>query len=124
MREMPTPVITLLPFQASATAAPKATSIGFETTPTSTRTSPDSRGGDFIIGDMVEVYGTGGEGLRLRNAPNLSAAVNELAMENEVFEVMGGPIEADGYIWWFLVNPYENQRQGWSVGTYMRELLP
>jgi hypothetical protein len=76
----------------------------------------------FSIGELVEIYGTEGDGLRLRNSPGLDATINVLALENEVFEVRGGPQEADGYVWWFLINPYDNTVQGWSVGNFLRSL--
>lgn len=78
----------------------------------------------YARGHLVEVNGTGGDGLRLRNAPNLDAVVNVLALENEVYEVRGGPTEADGYTWWFLVNPYDNEIQGWSVANFLRTASP
>lgn len=78
----------------------------------------------YAQGDLVEVSGTGGAGLRLRIAPDLDAAVNILALEHEVYEVRGGPTEADGYTWWFLVNPYDNGIQGWSVANFLREVNP
>ncbi len=74
----------------------------------------------FSIGELVEVFGTEGDGLRLRNAPGLGATINVLALENEVYEVRGGPEEMDGYVWWFLINPYDNEIQGWSVGIFLR----
>lgn len=78
----------------------------------------------YSIGEMVEIYGTEGDGLRLRNAPGLDTTINVLALENEVFEVRGGPEEEDGYVWWFLINPYDNSIQGWSVGNFLRRLGP
>jgi hypothetical protein len=76
----------------------------------------------YSIGELVEIYGTEGDGLRLRNAPGLDSTINILALENEVFEVRGGPEEVDGYMWWFLINPYDNSIQGWSVGNFIRRL--
>lgn len=74
----------------------------------------------FSIGELVEVFGTEGDGLRLRNAPGLDSTINVLALENEVYEVRGGPEEKDDYVWWFLINPYNEEIQGWSVGTFLR----
>ena len=78
----------------------------------------------YSIGELVEIHGTEGDGLRLRNAPSLDSTINILALENEVFEIRGGPEEVDGYIWWFLINPYDNTIQGWSVGNFLRRLSP
>jgi hypothetical protein len=78
----------------------------------------------YSQGDLVEVTGTGGEGLRLRNTPSLNGVINILALENEVYEIRGGPTEADGFTWWFLVNPYDNEVQGWSVTNYLQRIGP
>lgn len=76
----------------------------------------------FSEGDLVEVFGTEGQGLSLRDAPGLSSVVEEYGLESEVFEIYGGPIDADGYTWWYLVNPYDKTKQGWGVGRYLRNI--
>jgi len=99
-----------------------------EITPTSTMgpelppspTPPELPEQDFDHGQLVTVFGTGGDGLRLRNAPDLDAAIGFLGLENEVFRVIDGPIDSDGYIWWYLVNPYEGSKSGWAVANYLR----
>jgi len=58
----------------------------------------------------------------VRNEPSVNSVVNIVALENEVFEVRGGPTLADGYVWWFLVNPYDIAKQGWAVGDFLRPL--
>jgi hypothetical protein len=113
--------ITVVPF-SSSTATQGQVDVDITATVLPERT-PDS--GEVIIysmGELVEIYGTEGDGLRLRNAPGLDATINELALENEVFEIRGGPEELDGYVWWFLINPYNNTIQGWSVGNFLRRL--
>lgn len=82
----------------------------------------DSTAIPFGVGDYAEVYGTGGDGLRLRSGPSLDASINAMGMDNEVFEVRDGPSDADGYTWWYLVNPYDNSKQGWGVAAYLRRL--
>jgi hypothetical protein len=77
---------------------------------------------DFSIGDLVEVFGTGGDGLRLRTSPSLEAAILVLGVESEVFEVVGGPEYADGYVWVRLVNPCDSAKNGWAVSSYLRRL--
>jgi hypothetical protein len=78
----------------------------------------------FSEGDLVEVYGTEGQGLSLRQAPGISSPIGEYGLESEVFEVFGGPVDADGYTWWYLVNPYDDTKQGWGVGRYLRKISP
>ncbi len=59
-------------------AAPTATSTAEPTIPQPTlvpTTVSDGSGGTFLVGDLVEVYGTGGEGVRLRAEPGLQAAM-------------------------------------------------
>jgi hypothetical protein len=90
--------------------------------PTATPTPPPAPPGGFTIGELVEITGTGGDGLRLRSEPSLAGTTNDLAMDSEVFKVEQGPQEAEGYTWWFLVNPYDSARQGWGVANYLRPL--
>jgi hypothetical protein len=83
-----------------------------------------NQGPDFSIGEIVEIFGTEGQGLSLRHEPGLSAVIDGYGMEDEIFEIRGGPIEADGYRWWFLISPYDESKQGWSVGTYLARSVP
>jgi hypothetical protein len=68
----------------------------------------------------VTVTGTSGDGLRLREMAGLGAAIQFIALENEVFEVIDGPVDSDGYVWWRLVNPYNTSKTGWGVSNYLR----
>jgi hypothetical protein len=97
---------------------PPTSTIGPELPPSPT--PPELPERDFDHGQLVTVFGTGGDGLRLRRDPDLDAAIGFLGMENEVFRVIDGPIEGDGYIWWYLVNPYEGSKSGWAVANYLR----
>lgn len=81
-------------------------------------------GADFVVGDFVEIFGTGGQGLTLRNEPGLSAVVDSYGLESEIFEIKGGPVIADEFIWWYVVNPYDDSKKGWGVGEYLREVAP
>lgn len=74
----------------------------------------------FQIGDFVQITGTSGEGLRLRSEPGRSFSVNFIGLDSEVFEVVDGPFEADGFTWWFLEAPYDKNRNGWSVDEYLQ----
>ena len=70
-------------------------------------------------GVYVQITGTNGEGLRIRSNPGLNAEVNFYGMDNEVFLVQDGPIEADGYTWWFIAAPYDTNRSGWSAAYFL-----
>jgi len=104
--------------------APTATPIAPVQTPTPV-TTPDSAqqtpppSGDIAIGDYVQVTGTGGEGLRLHKSAGVSGEVQYVAIDTEVFTVKDGPIEADGYAWWLLQDPYTDNAAGWGVSNYL-----
>ena len=76
----------------------------------------------FQIGQLVAVFGTGGDSLRLRTQAGLTSTIGFLVVEHEVFEVRGGPQEEDGYTWWYLVNPYDPTKSGWAVANYLRAI--
>ena len=104
----PTATLTAEPTLAQPTTAPT--------------TVDDGSGKTFVVGDLVEVYGTGGDGVRLRAEPGLQAAIRGLGMDSDVFQVTDGPVDAAGHIWWHLVNPYDTGQQGWAVAEFLRPL--
>lgn len=116
----PTPVLIRLALPTSTPVPPTATATP-EITPTPTLEVVEGAGSGIRLGILVEVVGTGG-GLRLRQAPSLSGDILSLAVDSEVYRVDDGPVEADGHVWWFLVNPYSSDRQGWGVAEFLRPL--
>lgn len=112
----PTAVITIIP---APTSTPKQTPTP-EVTPTATSDLPPSPPpGEIGIGAFVQITETGGVGLRLRSEAGLEGSVLILGIEAEVFQVKDGPVERDGYTWWYLVAPYDEARQGWAVSNYL-----
>lgn len=121
-RELPTPLFTIFPHPTRAPSA-TPTAAADEPTPVPGTPTPDpSAGHGIAVGDLVEVYGTGGDGLRIRAGAGLSARVHFLALENEVLRVRGGPEEADGRVWWFVANPNDESKSGWAVAEYLRRI--
>jgi hypothetical protein len=100
----PTLAVTVLP----PTSAADATSI-----------PAGQSSGSISIGNYVQIAGTGGNGLRLRAEPGLETEVRFLAIDAEVFRVTDGPRQLDGYTWWYLVGPYDENIQGWAVENYL-----
>jgi hypothetical protein len=78
--------------------------------------------GVIAIGGYVQVTGTGGTGLRLRDKPGLKSDVLLVASEAEVFRVDDGPVEMDGYTWWHLVGPFDPARHGWAVNNFLQSV--
>jgi hypothetical protein len=113
------PVVTLLPRPSpTEMVPPSATVLPTETPQPST--APDSSTGRIDVGLIVEVYGTEGDGLRLRASPGTAGSIQLLADESEVFAVQDGPVEADGRSWFYLVSPSDASRAGWAVSDYLR----
>lgn len=80
---------------------------------------PDPPGGDIAIDAYVQVTGTGGGGLRLREGPGLDRTVRILGAEEEIFLVSDGPQQADNYTWWYLEGPFDETRHGWAVSNFL-----
>jgi hypothetical protein len=119
---LPLPVVTVIPY-STATPVPTATpQPTVEATATELPSFKPGAEGGFLIGELVEVRNTDGDSLRLRSAPSLSAPIVILGLEFEVFEVRDGPVNADGYRWWLLADPYEDSRQGWAVDVFFEPL--
>lgn len=74
------------------------------------------------MGLFVKIQGTGGVGLRIRRDPGTNTEVVFLANESEVFTVVGGPVEKDGFLWWQLTAPYDDTRSGWAAADYLEAL--
>lgn len=106
------------PAQLTVIFAPTATPA---VTPTATidpfAPSPTPTG--IAVGAYAQITGTNGEGLRIRAAPGLSGEPVFLGFDSEVFRVQDGPREADGYVWWYLVAPYDDARAGWAAADFL-----
>lgn len=102
--------------------APTSTPVFFSTlavTPSATTGTSGLTIGGIGQGMFVQITGTGGTGLRLRKDPGTNAEILFLGYESEVFKVMDGPKELDGYIWWYLTAPYDANRSGWAASNYL-----
>lgn len=71
------------------------------------------------IDGYVQITGTGTDGLRIRSAPGLNTETVFRGEESEVFLVKDGPQSVDGYIWWYLVAPYDDTRAGWAAADFL-----
>ena len=105
---LPGPSSTPLP--ATATLVPTSTA-----TATFAPLQPDEVG----VGSYVQIVGTEGDGLNIRNSAGLSSDVQFLGYDAEVFEVRDGPLEEDGFVWWYLVTPVDEGRAGWAAASFL-----
>lgn len=117
---LPIPALEAPAPQAALTiiAAPTATLTPTPVIETPTPTKPPAVGG-IRAGDYVQITGTGGAGLRLRQGPGTDQALRFVGMDSEVFMVKDGPREANGFTWWFLEAPYDPSRSGWAASSYL-----
>jgi hypothetical protein len=108
-------VITLIP-APTHTATSSVPTLVFTPTPG----EPFLATGMMGLGAYVKVADTKGAGLRVRASGSTSAASNFVAMDEEVFLVIGGPEQSDGYTWWQLEAPYDKNRAGWAVSSFLQ----
>jgi hypothetical protein len=71
------------------------------------------------VGSRVQISGTGGDGLSLRENAGLSYPRIDVAGEGESFIIAGGPVSADGLTWWLLKDEANPEREGWGAANYL-----
>ncbi|MCS7088940.1 MAG: SH3 domain-containing protein [Thermoflexales bacterium] len=76
----------------------------------------------FGVGARVVIVNTGGGGLNFRRKPGLSGELIRRLPEGTTYEIVGGPEQVDGFIWWQLRDPTDGTI-GWGVQNYM-QLVP
>ena len=103
--------VTVIPASTSTSNAPPTATID----PFAPTVAPTG----IAIGNYVQITGTEGEGLRIRSEPGLNGTPVFLGFDSEVFTVQDGPREVDGYVWWYLVAPYDATRVGWAAADFL-----
>ncbi len=124
--EVPTPTVVVVveTVENVVTPVPSPTAFVIEEPtegPTPTLPPPPTTG-SIVIGELVKVTNTDGDGLRFRSGPGLNTETIYLAIDNEVFFVQEGPIEADGFNWWKLTAQADETREGWAVENFLEAL--
>ena len=99
-------------------AAPTSTS-GAPPTATIDPFAPTPAPTGIALGNYVQISGTEGEGLRIRAEPGLNGESQFLGYDSEVFLVKDGPRDVDGFVWWYLVAPYDETRVGWAASDFL-----
>jgi hypothetical protein len=116
--QMPaTAILSVIDAPTETPIAPAVTATPV-TSPTPTQLEP-VQSDNIAIGNYVQVSGTGGEGLRLHQTAGISSDIRYIAIEAEVFIVKDGPVDADGYTWWLLQDPYSENATGWGAANYL-----
>lgn len=111
-----TAVLTIVPAPTSTIGG----QMSVFATPTATQPALSITIDGIRVGLFVQIFGTGGDGLRLRREPGTNTDILFLGYESEVFKVVDGPKEADGFMWWYLTAPYDEKRSGWAASRFLR----
>ena len=112
------PDVGFAPADLTVIPAPTITpNVTATVTPDPFAPSPTPTG--IAVGTYAQITGTNGEGLRIRSEPGLTGEPVFLGFDTEAFLVQDGPREADGYVWWYLVAPYDEGRAGWAASDYL-----
>ncbi len=71
------------------------------------------------IGATIAILGTEGAGLNVRSGAGVIYEVLFIAPEDSRYEVISGPLDADGFIWWQVRNLEDPNNLGWGVADFM-----
>jgi len=111
-------LVTLLPAPTETPTLPPTPIIPTPTPADVSILPPDV----VAVGRYVKVVGTQGLGLRMRAEAGTSGEVNFLAMDNEAFKIIDGPIVSDGYTWWHCEALLDKTRSGWAAEDFLQVL--
>jgi len=110
--------ITLLPAPTETPTLPP-TSVMASPTPSDISILPPDM---VAVGRYVKVTGTQGLGLRMRAEAGTSGEINFLAMDDEAFKIIDGPIAKDGFTWWHCEALLDKGRSGWAAEDFLQVL--
>ncbi len=74
---------------------------------------------DVEIGGYVQITGTEGSGLSLRDGPGTEYQRMDVGLEGEVFLVVDGPAAASDTTWWKLRDPDNEDRSWWAAANFL-----
>ncbi len=113
----PTPVVTATPTAIIGAVGSPA--------PDTAAVPPPGVSDDLSIGAVVTVTDVGQAGLNIRQGPGTGFPVLFIAAEGSQFEIIGGPEEGGGFIWWQVRDPQDvTQQAGWAVQDFLVAVQP
>jgi hypothetical protein len=126
-----TPNVVLMNKGSALTIVPGATSTVYVPTATPTRVPTATSNlpvaplpGMIGIGTTVQISGTDGSGLNIREQAGLNTGIRFVALDSEVFEIRDGPVVVDEITWWYLVTPHDEGRTGWAAANFLSLVVP
>ncbi len=78
----------------------------------------------FTTGAYVKIVNTQGSGLKIRPEPGTAGIPLFIAMDGELYMIMDGPQDQDGYIWWKLRSVEDETKEGWGAANYFELAAP
>jgi hypothetical protein len=122
----PPPTVEIIPTvtQALPTLPPLST-VTFTPQPTITPTPAVPT--EIKVGGYVKVVNSGADGLRFRWGGGENYATKKVLKDGTILKVLEGPEEADGFTWWRLEDPAEEDedlRIGWAADDWLKPTLP
>ncbi len=78
----------------------------------------------FSVGAYVKVENTQGAGLKIRPKPGTGSDVTFIADEGDLFKVIDGPDDRNGYIWWRLQGLNDKALEGWGASAFLTLVAP
>ncbi len=109
--------MTIIP---APTVTPTAPTVGEPQELTVRYVSPEG----FSIGAYVSIQNTQGAGLKIRPEPGTGSKVDFIAAEGELFVIVDGPDERNGYAWWKLAGFENPERTGWGAAAFLGLVAP
>lgn len=79
-----------------------------------------TQGIPITLGATIVISGTEGDGLTVRQGPGKDFTSVFVAKDGDRFTIKDGPRQANGYIWWYIVDPNDQNRFGWAVADFMQ----
>jgi cell wall-associated NlpC family hydrolase/ribosomal protein L11 len=76
---------------------------------------PPAQPGGIVVGSSVRATAN----LNCRSNPSISSSIIKTMPSGSIGIVIGGPVSADGYIWWQI--QWSDGTIGWSVQDYLEE---
>ncbi len=112
----PTPKPTIA-VSGQAGTTPGAELASTPVPPTSTPVPPTPTPATIHVGALVEVTGTGEDGMSFRTGPGTKYIRVTVLKDGDILRVVGGPEDADDFTWWRL--EAEDGTVGWAVEDFL-----
>lgn len=78
----------------------------------------------FSVGAFVQIANTQGAGLKIRPEPGTSGDVSFIASDGDLFTIVDGPDDRNGYSWWKLQGVNDKALSGWGASAFLSLVAP